>query len=161
MKNKNKKLLLTVAFFLLWLLWQRAFGQSILDSYIKTGLDSNLALKQNVFDLKKAQIDLQRAQSLFYPQVELNSQYTWASGGRSIEVPIGDLLNNVYSSLNQLTSSSKFSQVENQSIQFLPNNFQDSRIAVSLPLFNHSLSYNKKIKQELINSQQLQVDLYK
>jgi outer membrane protein TolC len=158
---KNKTLLLVVAFLVLWMLWQRAFGQTILENYIQTGLDSNLALKQSTFDLEKAKIDLDRARALFYPQVDLNSQYTWASGGRTIEVPIGDLLNNVYSSLNQLTSSTKFPHVENQSIQFLPNNFQDSKIGVTLPLYNPSLSYNKKIKQELINTQQLQVDLYK
>jgi outer membrane protein TolC len=158
---KNKTFLLVAAFLMLWALWQRAFGQTVLDRYIKTGLDSNQALKQSTFDLEKANIDLERARSLFYPQVELNAQYTLASGGRTIEVPIGDLLNNVYSSLNQLTSSTKFPQVENQSIQFLPNNYHDSKIAVTVPVYNPSLGYNKRIKEELIQTQQLQVDLYK
>src|ERR1700761_9817861 len=73
-----------------------------LDDYIHLGLDSNLALHQRNFDLSRAQLDLKRAQSLFYPQAGFSSQYTLANGGRSQSIPIGDLLNGVYSTLNQL-----------------------------------------------------------
>src|SRR5882724_8729535 len=158
----NKKtLIVLLSMLLLYALWQRAAAQTVLDSYLKTGLDSNLALKQKSFDLQKAKLDLERAKSLFYPQVGLNAQYTLASGGRTIDVPIGDLLNNVYSSLNQLTSSTKFPQVQNQSIQFLPNDYHDTKVEVSLPIYNPSLWYNKMIKEELITNQQQQVNLYK
>src|ERR1700733_2441357 len=91
---------------------------SVLDDYIHLGLDSNLALHQRNFDLDRAQLDLKRAQSLFYPQAGFSSQYTLANGGRTQSIPIGDLLNSVYSTLNQLTNSNKFPQVGNQSIQF-------------------------------------------
>jgi len=158
---KKKNLLLFIALLILYALWQRAFSQSALDNYIKIGLDSNIALKQQTFDLEKAKLDLERAKALFYPQVGFNAQYTLANGGRTIDVPLGDLLNNVYSSLNQLTSSSKFPQVQNQSIQLLPNDFQETKVEVSMPIYNPSLGYNKKIKEELINTQQEQVNLYK
>lgn len=158
---KKKNLLLFMALLFLHALWQRASGQTVLDSYIKRGLDSNLALKQQTFDLQKAKLDLERAKALFYPQVGFNAQYTLASGGRTIDVPLGDLLNNVYSSLNQLTSSTKFPQVQNQSIQFLPNDFHETKVEVSMPIYNPSLNYNKKIKEEMINTQQQQVNLYK
>lgn len=143
------------------LIAQSAGAQSILDGYIKTGLDSNLALKQKSFDLKKSRIDLERAKALFYPQAGLNAQYTVAHGGRTIDVPLGDLLNDTYSTLNQLTSSSKFPQVQNQSIQFLPNDFHDTKIEVSMPIYNPSLSYNKKIREEQIHTQQVAINLYK
>lgn len=140
---------------------QNAKAQSILESYIKRGLDSNLALKQKSFDLQKAQLDLDRAKSLFYPQVGFNAQYTVANGGRTSELPIGDLLNPIYSTLNQLTSSTKFPQIQNQQIQFLPNDFNDTKLEVSLPVYNPSLKYNKQIKEELINGYQADVLLYK
>src|SRR5256885_169056 len=108
---KKKNLLLFIALLVLFALWQRAFGQSVLADYIRIGLDSNIALKQQTFDLEKAKLDLERAKALFYPQIAFNAQYTLASGGRTIDVPLGDLLNNVYSSLNQLTSSAKFPQI--------------------------------------------------
>ena len=134
---------------------------TILDTYIKKGLETNLALHQKSFDLQQAEVDLKRAKTLFYPQASLNSQYTLASGGRTQDIPIGDLLNNVYSTLNQLTGASKFPQVANQKIAFLPNDFHDTRLEVSMPLLNTDLYYNKAIKQELIHTQQVDIEIYK
>jgi outer membrane protein TolC len=136
-------------------------AQSILEGYLKKGLDSNLALRRQHFDLEKAQLDLQRAKSLFYPQADFTSQYTLANGGRKQDIPIGDLLNNVYSTLNELTSSNKFPQVPNQSIAFLPNNFHDTKLEVSVPVINQGIRYNQQIKAEMIHTEQAQMDVYK
>lgn len=136
-------------------------AQNILDTYIKRGLDSNLAIRQRSFDLQKAEIDLKRAEALFYPQVNFNSQYTLANGGRKQDIPIGDLLNGVYSTLNQLTSSNKFPQVSNQNIAFLPNDFHDTRVEVALPVINTDRSYNKQIKKELIHNYEADILIYK
>lgn len=140
---------------------QRADPSSILDSYIRTGLDSNLALHQLNFDLQRAQLDLRRAQSLFYPQASFNSQYTVADGGRMINIPVGDLVNNVYSTLNQLTNSNKFPQVANQSIQFLPNDYHDTRMEITLPILNTELQRNKEISNETINARRADRDVYR
>lgn len=138
-----------------------ATAQNVLQQYVKLGLDSNLALHQQQFDMQKAQLDLKRARTLFYPQAGVNSQYMLATGGRTQDIPIGDLLNNVYSTLNQLTGSSKFPQVENQSIQFLPNDFHDTRLEVTMPVVNMDIRHNKAIKEELINTQKAGIDIYK
>lgn len=157
----KKTQLKLIILLLLFLLAKQSFSQQILNAYVKEGLDSNLAIRQQSFDLEKAKLDLDRAKALFYPQVGVNAQYSLASGGRKIDVPLGDLLNNVYSSLNEITSSTKFPQVQNQSIQFLPNDFQDTKIELSVPIYNPSLGYNKKIKEELINTNQLELNKYK
>lgn len=146
---------------LLGFLIPQASGQGILENYIRRGIDSNLALRQKNFDLIKAKLDLKRAQALFYPQANFASQYMLASGGRTQDIPIGDLLNEAYSTLNQLTGSAKFPQVSNQSIQFLPNNFHDTRVEISMPVVNRQIKYNREIKEELINSQQADADAYK
>ncbi|WP_205509294.1 TolC family protein [Longitalea arenae] len=138
-----------------------ATAQTVLDQYIKKGLEGNLALQQKTFDRQKAELDLKRAKALFYPQASLNSQYTLATGGRTQDIPIGDLLNNVYATLNQLTGQNKFPQVENQSIAFLPNDFHDTRLEVVVPIVNRDLHYNKAIKQEMIHNQQADIDIYK
>jgi outer membrane protein len=140
---------------------QRSFGQATLENYIRIGLDSNIAIKQRSFDLEKAKLDLSRAKSLFLPQIDVNAQYTLASGGRTIDLPIGDLLNPVYNTLNDLTGAGKFPVVQNQTINFLPNDYQDTKIEVNLPIYNPSLSYNKKIKEESINGSQVQLNQYK
>jgi outer membrane protein len=139
----------------------RANAQAVLDNYIKKGLSGNLALQQKNFDLQQSQLDLQRAKTLFYPQACIASQYTLASGGRKQNLPIGDLMNPVYSTLNQLTGQSKFPQIENQTINFLPNNFHDTRVEVSMPIVNSDIYYNRAIKKELIQTQQVEIDIYK
>ena len=138
-----------------------AAAQTTLEHYVKTGLEGNLALHQKTFDLQKAELNLKRAKTLFYPQASLNSQYTLASGGRTQDIPIGDLMNNVYSTLNQLTGQNKFPQVSNQTISFLPNDFHDTRLEVTLPLVNSDIYYNRAIKQELIHTRQADIDIYK
>ena len=144
---------------------QRTAGSSepspILDRYIRTGLDSNLALHQRNFDLERAQLDLKRARSLFFPQAGFSSQYTVANGGRQIDIPIGDLLNSVYSTLNQLTNSKNFPQVANQSVQFLPNDFHDTRMEVTLPILNTELQHNKEVSSETIGARRADRDIYR
>jgi outer membrane protein len=159
MKGKLQPVIMLIT--ILALIHPGATGQTILDNYIRRGLDSNLALKQKNFDIDKARLDLRRAQSLFYPQANFLSQYTLASGGRTQDIPIGDLLNGVYSTLNQLTGSTKFPQVSNQNIKFLPNDFHDTRVEVSMPVLNRQIKYNREIKEELINSQQADADAYR
>lgn len=140
---------------------QRPVSSEILDGYIRMGLDSNLALRQRSFDLQKALLDLKRAQSLFYPQAAFSSQYTLAHGGRTQDIPVGDLLNGVYSTLNQLTSSNKFPQVANQSIAFLPNDYHDTKMEVTLPLINIDLQHNREVSSEMINARRADLDVYK
>lgn len=158
---KGKQMLVFMLIVALIMIVQGVTGQTILENYIQRGLDSNLALRQKNFDLQKARLDLKRAQSLFYPQANFMSQYTLATGGRTQDIPIGDLLNGVYTTLNQLTGSTKFPQVSNQNIQFLPNDFHDTRVEVSMPLVNRQIKYNREIKEELINTQQADADAYR
>ena len=158
MKGIRIPVLLSIA---IGLISPPAAGQQILKNYIRHGLDSNLALQQKNFNLQKARLDLKRAEALFYPQANFAAQYTLASGGRTQDIPIGDLLNDVYSTLNQLTGSTKFPQVDNQNIQFLPNDFHDTRVEMSVPLWNKQIRYNRDIKEELINSEQADADAYK
>jgi len=133
----------------------------ILEGYIRNGLDSNLALRQRSFDLQKALLDLKRAQSLFYPQAGFSSQYTLAHGGRTQDIPVGDLLNGVYSTLNQLTSSNKFPQVSNQSISFLPNDYHDTKLEITMPLINTDLQHNRQVSGEMINARRADLDVYR
>jgi outer membrane protein len=136
-------------------------ASSILDNYLRIGLDSNLALHQRNFDLQRSLLDLKRARAQFYPQAGVSSQYTLADGGRTQSIPVGDLLNGVYSTLNQLTGTNKFPQVANQSVQFLPNNFQDTKMEITLPILNTDLMYNKAVNSEIIHSRQADIDIYR
>ena len=124
-------------------------AQSPLDGYIEQGLRSNRAMQLQDFDLEKNREAIRQARALFQPSVNFAATYTMAAGGRSLDFPIGDLLNPVYSTLNQLTASNNFPQVENAKINFLASNFQETKIKFAQPIFNSDLKHNLLIQKEL------------
>ena len=133
----------------------------VLDEYIHEAFKNNEGLHQQKIQLEQSLYALKEARSLFLPNVSLLGSYTKADGGRTIDLPIGDLFNPVYSTLNQLTSSNAFPQIKNASILLNPDNFYDAKFRTSLPLINAEIYYNKQIKKELITQQQATVNVYK
>lgn len=136
-------------------------AQSALDGYIREGLKSNLVLQQKNLSWQQAQQSLQIAKSYFMPSVNLLADYTSGEGGRSIDLPIGDLLNPVYASLNQITQSDAFPQVENVKENFLPKNQYDARVRTSLPLINTDLYLNRTIQGQQVMMKQYELDAYR
>jgi outer membrane protein TolC len=139
-----------------------SFAQStVLDQYIQYAFSNNKGLKDQSFQLTKSMLALQEAKSLFGPNVSLLGSFTKSNGGRTIDFPIGDIMNPVYSTLNQLTNSHNFKPLENVSVQLNPDNFYDAKVRASLPLINAEIYYNQKIKKEQISQQQAAVNVYK
>ncbi|RKS19040.1 outer membrane protein TolC [Flavobacterium endophyticum] len=131
------------------------------DSYIQKGLKENLALKQQNFDLQKASYALKEARGLFYPTLSFRSDYFYSSGGRTVDLPLGDLMNPVYSTLNQLTGTNNFQNIANQKFNLNANDFYDHRLSVTLPLVNAEIYISNKIRKEAINQKQAEVMVYK
>ncbi len=137
-----------------------AYSQDNLNHYIKIGLENNEVIKQKSFDINKSLYALQEARSLFYPSVGLVANYSIADGGRTIDIPIGDMLNPVYSTLNQMTNSNSFPTLQNQSVLINPNNFYDVKLHTTMPLLNYEIIYNKKIKTEQMTLQKIELEIY-
>jgi outer membrane protein len=157
MKSLNTYLLTAV-----WLItFTNAQSQSILDGYLDEALRSNITLQQKNISLQQAEQSLGIAKSYFLPTVSLMADYTHGRGGRSIQLPIGDLLNPVYASLNQLTQSDEFPTVENMEQNFFPRNFYDARVRTSLPLINTDLIINRKITSQQVMLKGYEVEAYK
>ncbi|CAD0000475.1 TolC family protein [Flavobacterium salmonis] len=136
------------------------YSQSKLDAYIAAGLKNNEVIKQHNFDINKSMYALKEAHALFYPTVSLNGSYTKAQGGRTIDIPIGDMLNPVYSTLNQITNSNAFPALENQSVLINPDNFYDAKIHTTMPLLNFEIIYNKRIKTQQASLQKTELEIY-
>ena len=136
-------------------------AQQVLDTYIKEGLANNLVLQDKNASLEQSLLALKDAKSFFIPSVDFGASYTLAEGGRTIAFPVGDLLNPVYSTLNKLTASNKFPQIENVSEQLLPDNFYDTRFRTTLPLLNTDLIYQQQIRKEQVNWTSYQVEIYR
>jgi outer membrane protein TolC len=136
------------------------YSQSKLDDYIEIGLKNNEVIKQHNFDINKSMWALKEALSLFSPNVSLNANYTVADGGRTIDIPIGDMLNPVYNTLNQITNSNAFPTLQNQSVLINPDNFYDAKIHTTMPLLNFEIIYNKRIKNQQTSLQKIELEIY-
>ncbi|MDX2136425.1 MAG: TolC family protein [Saprospiraceae bacterium] len=129
---------------------------AVLDAYIQEGLARNIGLQQQAKVQQQALERVRQADGLRLPSVGFSAYYSLAAGGRTLEFPVGDLLNPVYSTLNDLTGTNNFPTIENVSEQFLPNDFQQTNLSVQYPLFNSDIRHNRDIQRNLAESQNAQ-----
>jgi len=145
--------------------------ESILDNYVKTGLENNLALQQKKDSYEKSLYALREARGMFLPTLSLNARYTVADGGRLIEFPVGDMLNPVYSNLNALNDMvyaelppelqpADFPLIDNQSFAFYRPKEHETKVQMVMPLFNSQIYYNNKIKKDLVNIEKADAATY-
>lgn len=120
-------------------------GQAV-EEYISKGLASNLELQAKKANYEVALRALDEAKKQRSLRLDFTPTYTLAAGGRTIDIPVGDLLNPVYSSLNELTASNAFPQIENESELLNPNNFYDIKVRASYPILNKAIGINEEIK---------------
>lgn len=149
----------------LWLIGTvciRSFSQSpILDNYVEEAVKSNLALQQQQINLEKNVAALQEAKALFLPTLDLDARYSRAAGGRLIEFPIGDILNPVYGTLNQLTESNQFPTLNNEAIPFLRPQEHETRLRFMQPILQPGILYNYQIRHTQVDVQSNAVAVYK
>jgi outer membrane protein TolC len=145
--------------------------ESIIESYVNEGLENNLSLKQKNYSYEKSILALKEARGLFFPDLSLNARYSIANGGRVIEFPVGDMLNPVYSTLNQMTTQMYAygltdeifppTELENQEINFLRPKEQETKLQLIQPIFNPNVFFNYKIKKDLAEVEKSDIQTYK
>ena len=136
-------------------------AQPPLDNYIAQGLANNVVLQQKHIALDRAMQDLKEAKSLFLPSVNLNASYLSGEGGRYFDFPVGDLVNPVYTTLNQFIGQERFPQVDNVQAYLNPNNYYDAHVRASMPLLNTDIIHNRRIQQHAVQLQEYEVDIYR
>ncbi len=153
---------LPLSLFLLLMPFACILGQkSILDEYIEMGFQQNIVVQQKLISAEKALLSLQSAQSLYQPTFAFQGGYQTGEGGRSISFPVGDMLNPVYATLNQLTKSSAFPQIANVETNFFPRNFYDVKLTSVMPIYNRDISINKEIQSQTLGIQKADIQVYK
>ena len=88
--------------------------QQTLDQYIKIGLEQNLSLEQKRISLEQAHLSLDESRGGLLPTRDFKSRYTKATGGRDFVFPTADLMNPVYTALNNISGENQFPQIENE-----------------------------------------------
>ncbi len=135
--------------------------ESWLEDYIQYGLENNLALRQKQANFDKSLQALKSASALFYPNLSIDARYTVARGGRIIDFPVGDLLNPVYSSLNQLLQTDQFPQLENEEFPFYRPQEHETKLTLVQPVFNPKIIYNYQVERGMTNAAKTDIDIYK
>ncbi len=153
------------ALLLLWLPQPSRSQQGVLDRYVAEALQNNLALRQHATGMERSHAALDEAKRLYFPSLDLSARYSRAGGGRLIEVPIGDLLNPVYSTLNAILESQgipgTFPQVENQVVPFLREREQETRLRLIQPLVQPAISHTIALRSHLVRAGSAGLEAYK
>ncbi len=157
----NTKTIFTTSLLLICAIISVKAQDKKLDDYIREAFQNNKVLQQRYMDIDKSMYALKEAKSYFLPSTTLAANYTLSRGGRSIDLPLGDMMNPVYSTLNDLTQSSKFQNLSNETIFFNANNFYDVKLHTSWDIYNTDRTFNKKISEENIKYQEIKAVQYK
>jgi outer membrane protein TolC len=109
-------------------------------------LAANLELRAGTAAIAQRMAGLDQARARYLPAIDIAARYSVADGGRTIELPVGDLLNPVYATLDELLVASgqppRFPRIENQSITFLRGNEQETKLVLEQPLYEPRLRPN-------------------
>jgi outer membrane protein len=136
--------------------------ETILDTYVHQALESNLALTQQDFSYQESIADLRQARAGFFPSLDILARYTRAEGGRVFEFPIGDIVNPIHAALNQITGEDEFpTDVRNQTISFLREKEQETKIEIVQPIFQPAVYYNYRVMSSRADAGRASRDQFK
>jgi outer membrane protein len=111
----------------------------VLEGLVRTGLDSNLGLANATLEVERSEAALAAAKARFYPEVALAARYTRADGGRQFTIPVGQLLNPAYQTLNDLLvaggGTARFPAIADQSFPLQLPREQDTRLTLRQPIY--------------------------
>ncbi len=137
-------------------------AETLLDHYIRIGLESNIVLKQKQIEVEKSTEILKEARGMFFPSITLSSRYTYSEGGREMNLPMGDMLNPVYGTLNGLLGAPTFpTDMDNLNIALTPEDDYQTSIEIIQPLFNTCIYYNHKIQSGLNQISTIERNIYR
>lgn len=112
----------------------------VLEGLVREVLESNLEVAGAEAGVAQRLAALDAARARYLPVLDLNVRYSRAKGGREMEIPVGDLMNPVYSTLNDLLAAQGkppvFAPIDNYSIAFLREEEQNSALLLTQPIFD-------------------------
>jgi outer membrane protein len=116
----------------------RPLGE-VLDDYVREALRSNLSLQSETLEVQRNLALLDAARGRFFPELAFEARYSRAEGGREIDVPLGTLLNPIYDTLNDMLAQqgrpAAFPTVQDQTINFVREREQDTRLTLRQPIY--------------------------
>jgi outer membrane protein TolC len=121
--------------------------EEVVDGLVADALAANLELDGAGAGVAQRLAALDQARALYLPSLDFTGRYSRADGGRTIDFPVGDLLNPVYASLNQITGSARFPAVQNQEINFQRTREQVTGVTFTQPLYDPRITAGRAAAQ--------------
>lgn len=136
-----------------------------LEALIDQAMKANLTLQSQGVDVEIGMERLREARSYYQPKLDFMARYSRAEGGRTIDLPVGDLLNPAYDALNQLIAAQGgqggFSHVSNQSIALLRGREQETKLTLVQPLYRPEITRGVKARRADWESREAQLAAYR
>jgi outer membrane protein TolC len=118
-------------------------------------LAANLELQAGQAGVRQRYAALDQARARYLPVVDFDARYSVANGGRTIEFPVGDLLNPVYETLDELLVQSgqpaAFPRVKNEEIELLLPTEQNTRVVAAQPIYDPRLGPAVEATRQNVN----------
>ena len=112
----------------------------VLRDLVDGALRYNLELAAAGAGIEQRLAALDQARARYWPVLDLNARYSVANGGRTIDVPVGDLVNPIYGALARLQPGTRYPTVANQQIPFLQTHAQETKLTYLQPLYDPRLA---------------------
>ena len=129
---------------------------AVIDEYVREGLTSNLSLQAQTLEVERATAALDEARARYFPDVGLAARYSKSDGGRTIELPLGTMLNPVYQTLNDMLMAQgqppRFPTLQNETIAFLRDTEQDTRLTMRMPIIAPAIPAAVRAQRELLGA---------
>jgi len=127
-----------------------------LQQVVDDALAANLELQAGSARTAQRLAALDQARARYLPVLDLAARYSVADGGRTILLPVGDLLNPVYETLDRMLVASgqppQFPRVQNQEIQLLRSQEQETKLALAQPLYEPRLRPTVEASRDQLQS---------
>ena len=128
----------------------------VIDEYVREGLRSNLSLQAQSLEVERAEAALDEARARYFPEAGFAARYSRSEGGRTIDLPLGDMLNPAYQTLNELLVAQgqppRFPTLQNETIAFLREEEQDTRLTLRMPLIAPAIPAAVRAQRELLGA---------
>ncbi len=129
---------------------------AVIDDYVRQGLQSNLSLRAQSLEVERSVAALDEARARYFPEIGFEARYTRSEGGRTIELPLGQALNPAYQTLNDLLVAQgqqpQFPVVQDETIAFLREREQDTRITLRMSLIQPAIPAAVRAQRELLGA---------
>lgn len=133
----------------------RPLGE-VIDEYVREGLKSNLSLHSQTLEVERSAAALDEARASYFPELAFAARYSRSQGGRTIDLPLGDALNPAYQTLNDLLvqqgQQPQFPVVQNETVAFLREREQDTKITLRMPLIAPVIPAAVRAQRELLGA---------